>query len=64
MGAVVNAPDAVRAIHDAHFATEPPDWTAYMARLQYLSEKYVGSTMRREQANDDAAFDKVAKRIG
>lgn len=50
------APDAVRAIHDAHYASEPPDWVAYMARLQYLAEMHVGSRIRAEAAREDAAF--------
>lgn len=61
---VTQAPDAVRAIHDATFATEPPDWTAYMARLQYLSEMRVGVTIRRAEAVEDAAFKKVGEQTG
>ena len=57
------APDAVWAIHDAHFATEPEDWVAFMARLQYLAEMRIGIPTRQAQAAEDAAFDKVAKGI-
>jgi len=60
---VREAPDAIWAIHDAYFSTEPEDWVAFMARLQYLAEIHVGSAMRRSQAEEDAAFSKVAKQI-
>ena len=59
----MEAPDAVWAIHDAHYATEPEDWIAFMARLQYLSEMRVGKLVRREQAREDAAFAKAGKGI-
>ena len=52
------------AIHDAHYATPAPDWTSLCYRLQYIAEMRVGTRVRRAQAQEDAAFARVAQNIG
>ena len=48
-------PDAVWAIHDRYYHTEPADWVAFMHRLQLLAEEHIGTHIRRAGAAEDAA---------
>lgn len=54
-------PLAVKAIHDANFATPPDTWGEYLHRLQYLAEMKVGAAHRSAVRQEDAA---VAKAVG
>lgn len=47
------------AIHDRYFASRPPDWPSLTHRLQLIAEETVGSALRREQAKEDAAFNRA-----
>jgi hypothetical protein len=47
--------EAVRAIHDAHYATPPRDFFAYRHRLQYIAEMTVGARQRQSVREEDAA---------
>jgi hypothetical protein len=51
------------AIHDAHYATPPPDWPSLLYRLQYLAEMGVGRRVRQAQAQEDAAFAAAAAQV-
>lgn len=49
-------PEAVRAIHDAIYATPPAGWEQYLWRLQHIAEEHIGRRVREAQSAEDAAF--------
>lgn len=60
----LDAPEAIKVIHDRYYPTQPSTFGELRWRLQHIAEEELGVRVRNAKAAEDAHAAEMARRMG